>query len=71
VQRGFAILPPENLDRCLPERRNSNRQLRVLTSIGGMAADTAALVGEASGEVEILDSGSEIRLSAGTSRRDA
>lgn len=44
-------------------------QLRVLTTIGGMAADTTALVGEASGELEILDSVTERRLAAAVDRQ--
>jgi hypothetical protein len=43
-------------------------QLRLLTTVGGMAADTAAIVGEASGEMEIVDSVSSERLAAAVDR---
>lgn len=44
-------------------------QLRLLTTVGGMAADTSVLVGEASAEAEILDSVTGIRLAAGVDRQ--
>ena len=44
-------------------------QLRVLTTVGGMAADTSALVGEASAEGEILDSVTDERLAAAVDRQ--
>jgi hypothetical protein len=43
-------------------------QARLLTTVGGMAADTAALVGEASGEMEIVDSVTGVRLAAAVDR---
>jgi len=43
-------------------------QLRAVTTLGGMAADTAALVGEASGEIEMTDSVTGRRLAAGVDR---
>ncbi len=39
-------------------------QLRVLTTVGGVAADTATLVGAASGEAEFVDSVTNERLAA-------
>jgi uncharacterized protein DUF3313 len=44
-------------------------QLRLLTTVGGMAADTANIVGEASGELEITDSVTGVRLAAGVDRQ--
>jgi hypothetical protein len=44
-------------------------QLRLLTTVGGMAADTSVLVGEASGEMEIVDSVTGERLAAGVDRQ--
>jgi hypothetical protein len=44
-------------------------QLRLLTTVGGMAADTAALVGEASAEMEIVDSVTGVRLAAAVDRQ--
>jgi Protein of unknown function (DUF3313) len=44
-------------------------QLRVLTTVGGMAADTATIVGEASGEIEVTDSVTGRRLAAGVDRQ--
>ena len=44
-------------------------QLRAISTIGGMGADTAALVGEASGEMEISDSVTGRRLAAGVDRQ--
>ncbi len=39
-------------------------QLRVVATLGGVAADTAALVGSASGEAELVDSMTNERLAA-------
>jgi uncharacterized protein DUF3313 len=44
-------------------------QLRLLTTVGGMAADTANIVGEASGEVEMTDSVTGVRLAAAVDRQ--
>jgi Protein of unknown function (DUF3313) len=44
-------------------------QLRAISTVGGMGADTAALVGEASGEMEIVDSVTGRRLAAGVDRQ--
>ncbi len=44
-------------------------QMRVLTTVGGMAADTANVVGEASAEMEMLDSVTLQRLAAGVDRQ--
>lgn len=44
-------------------------QLRLVSTVGGMAADTATLVGEASGELEAVDSVSGERLAAGVDRQ--
>lgn len=44
-------------------------QLRVLSTVGGMAADTAVLVGEASAEIEVVDSVTGERLAAGVDRQ--
>lgn len=44
-------------------------QLRVLTTIGGMAAGTSVLVGKAGVEAEITDSMTGVRLAAGLDER--
>lgn len=44
-------------------------QLKVVTTVGGMAADTATLVGEASAEMEAIDSVTMQRLAAGVDRQ--
>ncbi len=44
-------------------------QLRVLTTVGGMAADTANVVGESSAELEALDSVTLQRLAAAVDRQ--
>jgi hypothetical protein len=44
-------------------------QLKVLTTVGGMAADTATLVGEAGAEMEIVDSVTGDRLAAAVDRQ--
>ncbi len=44
-------------------------QARLLTTVGGMAADTANIVGEASAEMEIIDSVTLKRLAAGVDRQ--
>lgn len=44
-------------------------QARLVSTIGGMAADTSALVGEASAEGEILDSVTDERLAAAVDRQ--
>jgi hypothetical protein len=43
-------------------------QLRLLTTVGGVAADTAKIVGEASAEMEIVDSVTDVRLAAAVDR---
>ena len=44
-------------------------QLKVLTTVGGMAADTANVVGEAGAEMEIVDSVTGVRLAAAVDRQ--
>jgi hypothetical protein len=44
-------------------------QVRLLATIGGLAADTAATVGKARGEVEVLDGASREQLMAGVDER--
>ena len=44
-------------------------QLRVLTTVGGMAADSSVLVGEASAEMEVVDSVTGERLAAAVDRQ--
>jgi hypothetical protein len=44
-------------------------QLRLLTTVGGMAADTTALVGEAGAEMEVVDSVTGVRLAAAVDRQ--
>jgi len=44
-------------------------QLRLLTTVGGMAGDTSVLVGEASAEMEIVDSVTGERLAAAVDRQ--
>ncbi len=44
-------------------------QARLLTTVGGMAADTANIVGEASAELEVIDSVTLQRLAAGVDRQ--
>jgi len=44
-------------------------QLKILTTVGGMAADTAVLVGEASAEIEAVDSVTGERVAAGVDRQ--
>jgi hypothetical protein len=44
-------------------------QLKVLTTIGGMAADTASIVGEAGAEMELVDSVTGVRLAAAVDRQ--
>ena len=44
-------------------------QLRLLTTVGGLAADTAVLVGRVGVEAEILDSLTDERLAAAVDRR--
>jgi hypothetical protein len=44
-------------------------QVRLLATVGGLAADTAATVGHVSGELEVLDSASGKRLLAGVDER--
>ncbi len=44
-------------------------QLKILTTVGGMSADTAAIVGEAGAEMELLDSVTGVRLAAGVDRQ--
>jgi hypothetical protein len=43
-------------------------QLKVLTTVGGMAADTASIVGEAGAEMELVDSVTGVRLAAAVDR---
>ena len=43
-------------------------QLRLLSTVGGMAADTAKIVGEASAEMELVDSVTGDRLAAAVDR---
>jgi uncharacterized protein DUF3313 len=44
-------------------------QLRLVTTLGGVAADTAVLVGSASAEMEVTDSMTNERLAAGVDSR--
>lgn len=44
-------------------------QLRTVSTIGGMAADTSMLVGEAGAEMELLDSVTGVRLAAAVDRQ--
>ncbi len=44
-------------------------QIRTLATIGGLAADSSLTVGEASGEIEVVDAVSGERLLAGVDRR--
>lgn len=44
-------------------------QARLLTTVGGMAADTANIVGEASAEMEVIDSVTLQRLAAAVDRQ--